>query len=135
LGEPGCILREDWTVSAIRDNPQGRTAHSTIHIDNGKAKKKHRFEEHDYRRRPDMIQWHGWHAFRRGLASNLNQLHVSDLTIQRILRHSNLATTRKSCIKIRQDNVTAGMAQMEAEIRRTETLQTGSEIQKAERPN
>ena len=29
------------------------------------------------------IQWHGWHAFRRGLATNVHQLEVSDKTIQK----------------------------------------------------
>jgi integrase len=28
------------------------------------------------------IEWHGWHAFRRGLATNLKQLGVDDKTIQ-----------------------------------------------------
>jgi integrase len=38
--------------------------------------------------------WHGWHGFRRGLASNLNRLGVDDSVIQRILRHSTVATTQ-----------------------------------------
>jgi integrase len=80
-------------------------------------------EPHEYRRRSHIVAWHGWHALRRGLGSNLNDLGVPDLTIQRILRHANVATTRKSYIKIREHNVTAGMAQLEAEIRRTETVQ------------
>jgi len=80
-------------------------------------------EEHEYRRRSHLIEWHGWHAFRRGLASNLNDLGVPDLTIQRILRHANVATTRKAYIKVREPHVVAGMAQLEAEIRRAETIQ------------
>jgi hypothetical protein len=32
------------------------------------------------------IKWHGWHGFRRGLATNLHQLGVAGKTIQRILR-------------------------------------------------
>jgi integrase len=80
-------------------------------------------EPHEYRRRSHLVEWHGWHGFRRGLASNLYDLNVDDLTIQRILRHANVATTRKSYIKVREHNVTAGMAQLEAEIRRTETVQ------------
>ena len=32
--------------------------------------------------------WHGGHAFRRGLATNLNRLGVRDKTIQAILRHT-----------------------------------------------
>ena len=34
------------------------------------------------------IPWHGWHAFRRGLATNLHRLGVDDKTIQAILRHT-----------------------------------------------
>ena len=101
----------------------------------GKARAKHQLADHEYRRRSDLVQWRGWHAFRRGLASNLNELGVHDLTIQRILRHSNVATTRKSYIKIREDSVTAGMATLEAELRRTETVRLEAESQTAERVN
>jgi integrase len=103
-----------------------------------KIRKKHDTDgkaDHEYVRRSDLPEWHGWHALRRGLGSNLNELGVADLTIQRILRHSNVTTTRKSYIKIREDNVTAGMAQLEAGIRRTETAQLEAENHKAERPN
>jgi integrase len=99
------------------------------------GKKKHADADHEYARRSDLPAWHGWHALRRGLGSNLNELGVPDLTIQRILRHSNVTTTRKSYIKIREENVTAGMAQLEAGIRRTETAQMESETRKAERSN
>jgi integrase len=46
-----------------------------------------------------QLCWHGWHAFRRGLATNLYRLGVPDKTIQRILRHSNVAVTQKCYIK------------------------------------
>jgi len=39
------------------------------------------------------IEWHGWHALRRGLGTNLNSLGVDGKTIQAILRHSDLSTT------------------------------------------
>jgi integrase len=39
------------------------------------------------------IKWKGWHAFRRGVATNLGVLGVEGKTIQAILRHSELATT------------------------------------------
>lgn len=39
------------------------------------------------------IVWKGWHAFRRGLATNLGVLKVEGKTIQAILRHSELSTT------------------------------------------
>lgn len=44
------------------------------------------------------VRWQGWHAFRRGLATNLHQLGVVDIVIQAILRHSNVAVTRESYI-------------------------------------
>lgn len=86
----------------------------------GKTKKKHRLEEHEYRRKADLPQWQGWHAFRRGLATNLNDLGVLDLTIQRILRHSDVTTTRKAYIKPMEHQVTEGMEKLEVEIRRSE---------------
>jgi integrase len=45
------------------------------------------------------IEWRGWHAFRRGLATNLNRLGVSGKTIQAILRHGNLSTTMNTYVK------------------------------------
>jgi integrase len=39
------------------------------------------------------IVWKGWHAFRRGLATNLGVLKVEGKAIQAILRHSELSTT------------------------------------------
>ena len=39
------------------------------------------------------IAWKGWHAFRRGLGTNLNALGTDPKTIQGILRHSQLSTT------------------------------------------
>ena len=45
------------------------------------------------------MAWHGWHAFRRGLATNLYRLGVPDKTIQSILRHANLSTTMNAYVK------------------------------------
>jgi integrase len=44
------------------------------------------------------VRWCGWHAFRRGLATNLHQLGIADIVIQAILWHSNVAVTRDSYI-------------------------------------
>ena len=46
-----------------------------------------------------LPRWHGWHAFRRGLATNLHALGIDDKTIQAILRHSNVAITQNVYIK------------------------------------
>jgi hypothetical protein len=45
------------------------------------------------------VEWHGWHAFRRGLATTLHQLHVDDKTIQAILRQSNVGITMNIDVK------------------------------------
>jgi integrase len=60
------------------------------------------------------IQWHGWHAFRRGLATNLYRLGVKDKIIQAILRHSNLSTTMNAYVKSVSLDATAAMRTLEA---------------------
>ncbi len=59
------------------------------------------------------LQWHGWHAFRRGLATNLHRLGVPDEIIQRILRHSNVGVTQKCYIKTVDADVVAAMRSLE----------------------
>jgi integrase len=58
------------------------------------------------------LKWYGWHAYRRGLASNLKELGIDDLVIQRILRHGDVGTTRKSYIKVRNMKVEDAMRQL-----------------------
>jgi integrase len=43
--------------------------------------------------------WSGWHGFRRGLATNLYELGEKESTIQSILRHADVKTTRRHYIK------------------------------------
>ncbi len=57
------------------------------------------------------VNCHGWHAFRRGLATNLYRLGVLDKTIQAILRYSNLSTTVNVYVKsVDEDSVKAMIA-------------------------
>jgi site-specific recombinase XerD len=58
------------------------------------------------------LKWYGWHAYRRGLASNLKELGIDDLVIQRILRHGDVGTTQKSYIKVRNMKVEDAMRQL-----------------------
>jgi site-specific recombinase XerD len=37
------------------------------------------------------LEWYGWHACRRGIASNLFELGANERVVQRILRHANRA--------------------------------------------
>jgi integrase len=43
--------------------------------------------------------WFGWHAFRRGLGTRLNEFGVDDSVIQSILRHADISTTQAHYIK------------------------------------
>ena len=72
--------------------------------------------DHQYERNAVLPQWHGWHAFRRGLATNLHRLGVSDVTIQRILRHSNVAVAQACYIKTASDESKAAMEKLESAL-------------------
>lgn len=58
-------------------------------------------------------KWHGWHSFRRGLATFLHHKGIVDIVIQRILRHSDVAVTRKSYIKTVDSDTREAMRQMD----------------------
>lgn len=72
--------------------------------------------EDPYRRDGRFPEWHGWHAARRGLGSNLYRLGVPDMVIQRILRHANVSTTETYYIKTAADDVKHAMAKLESNI-------------------
>jgi integrase len=55
------------------------------------------------------ITWRGWHAFRRGIASNLFALGCDDLTVSRVLRHSKVQITREKYIKVRDPKLEDAM--------------------------
>jgi integrase len=61
------------------------------------------------------LVWKGWHAYRRGLATNLNVLGVPDNIIQGILRHENVSTTHRY-IKRVPTEATNAMKRLEAQI-------------------
>ncbi len=81
-----------------------------------KSEDDHEEAGHSYMRDASIPSWHGWHAARRGLASNLHELGVDDKTIQRILRHSNVAVTQAHYIKSRDKQVSAAMEKLEHAI-------------------
>jgi integrase len=45
------------------------------------------------------VEWHGFHSFRRGLATNWYGLGMDEMTIKAIMRHANVETTRRHYIK------------------------------------
>jgi integrase len=78
--------------------------------------KKHLKQNHKYERDEQFPMWHGWHAARRGLGSNLYRLGVPDKVIQAILRHSNVNVTLGYYIKPQTPDIVAAMGKFEAEI-------------------
>jgi hypothetical protein len=60
------------------------------------------------------IEWWGWPAFRRGLATNLHGLGVSDKRIQTVLRHANVSTTLNNYIKSVPSDAVVAMNSLEA---------------------
>ena len=61
----------------------------------------------------ERIPWYGWHAFRRGLATNLHRLGVSDKVIQQILRHANVTTTINIYVKMVTQDAEEAMKKLE----------------------
>jgi len=82
----------------------------------GKAEMGHVNSGHKYKRDDRLPEWHGWHAARRGLGSNLYRLGIPDIVIQRILRHANVSTTATYYIKTAADDVRDAMAKLESHI-------------------
>ena len=62
------------------------------------------------------VKWHGFHAFRRGLASTLNALGTPELTIKHILRHSTKDVTTKHYIKADDPLSRAALGRVEREF-------------------
>ena len=82
----------------------------------GKIASGHQTADHPYKRDIRIPEWHGWHAARRGLGSNLYRLGVPDMVIQRILRHANVSTTATYYIKTAADDVRKAMTRLENRI-------------------
>jgi len=73
--------------------------------------------------RDAKVEWCGWHGFRRGLASSLHTLGVSDLDIQKIMHHSHVDVTRASYIKVSDTAKIDAMEKLQAVLglKRTQT--------------
>ncbi|WP_263378480.1 site-specific integrase [Granulicella paludicola] len=69
------------------------------------------------------MEWKGWQAYRRGLATNLKELGVEDTTIQCILRHENVSTTQRFYIKTAPRVAQEAMRILEEKIACTAVVQ------------
>ena|ERR1035438_2733717 len=81
-----------------------------------KPKAEHGKADHQFKRDARYPEWHGWHAARRGLGSNLYRLGVPEIVIQRILRHADVSTTATYYIKSAAGDVRDAMSKLENNI-------------------
>jgi integrase len=93
----------------------------------GKAESNHNKADHPYKRDNSLPEWHGWHAARRGLGSNLYRLGVPEKVIQRILRHANVSTTATYYIKTAGDDVRTAMTKLENHIAEAGSAQSDTD--------
>src|SRR5215472_2636568 len=70
-----------------------------------------------YKRDAAFPKWHGWHAARRGLGSNLYRLGVAEKVIQRILRHANVSIAATYYIKTAADDVRSAMSTLQNNVK------------------
>jgi hypothetical protein len=71
---------------------------------------------HESKRDDRLPEWQGWHAFRRGLATNLYRLRVPDKVIQAILRHSDLKTTMNIYVKTVSEDAVNAMSALDSSL-------------------
>ncbi|HXM22475.1 MAG TPA: tyrosine-type recombinase/integrase [Terriglobales bacterium] len=97
-------LLGDQILSALRRCVHCGKAYNKLHLG------------HAYQRDDSRPDWRGWHAFRRGLATNLHDFGVDDLTIQRILRHSSVEVTRRAYIRTLPEQTVEAMSRLEGKL-------------------
>jgi integrase len=56
--------------------------------------------------------WFGWHSFRRGLGTRLNEAGVDDKDIQMVLRHADVSTTMAYYVKPNQEAAKRGLKKL-----------------------
>ena len=96
-----------------------------------RAKRENGPPDHEFERDKMLPEWHGWHAARRGLGTNLYRLGVPEKTIQAILRHANVSTTNTYYIKSAADDTRVAMAKLEKLVisnAEATNLQSGNEV-------
>src|SRR5262249_23033501 len=74
----------------------------------------HRNEEHEHKRDETMPRWHGWHAFRRGVATDLQKAGIK--VAQGGLRHSDPGVTMRSYAKTVPDDLRSAIEERSAKL-------------------
>lgn len=91
-----------------------------------KPKLSHTDGSHEYVRDGSLPEWHGFHSFRRGLATTLYSLGVDDLMVQKIMRHQDVSVTRERYIKTVPEQSVSAMGKLEAALCADRALTTVS---------
>lgn len=78
-----------------------------------KNESEHDEADHVFKLDDSLPKWHGWHAARRGLGSNLYALGVPEKVIQSILRHANVSTTVTYYVKTSDQQNVQAMGRLE----------------------
>jgi integrase len=92
------------------------------------SKEEHKTEGQLFEQDKALPKWYGWHAFRRGLATNLHQLGVADKTIQAILRHSNVGLTMNVYVKSVSESQVSAMDSLSEKLGVCNDLATNEKI-------
>jgi integrase len=71
------------------------------------------------------LKWHGWHALRRGLSTNLVEFGAEPKIAQAILRHADVNTTLQFYIKARTEGTTKAMRKLRAAFKKSAARATG----------
>ncbi len=89
----------------------------------GKIESSHQGAGHLYKRNNSIPEWHGWHAARRGLGSNLYRLGVPEMVIQRI-PNANVNSRATYYIETAADDVHKALTTLENRIAETGPIQS-----------
>ena len=92
----------------------------------GKTESSHQGAGHPFKRNNSISEWHGWHAARRGLGSNLYRLGVPEMVIQRIPRYANVSSRATYYIKTAADDVHKAPTTLENRIAETGPIPSGT---------
>ncbi len=122
VGDDFYIRRKGWSGEQKEPKTEKRNSHSD-HSSPLRASRRRVETGRSSANGMDKLHWHGWHAFRRGLATNLRELGVADDVVQRILRHAHVSTTQEHYAKTLAPSVRKAMAKFDrsstADKRRT----------------
>jgi integrase len=75
---------------------------------------RHKDYGHDFKLDKSLPEWHGWYAFRRGIATEITAATKDVLAAKGLLRHTSVSTTMAHYIKDVPEATRRGMEQIEA---------------------